>query len=228
MEPARAGVTGDAGSGDLASGRSSRREQRRLQHLDLSRNQLLDAAEEVFGRKGFHDATLREVVEVAEFSVGSLYSFFQSKDDLFRQVFQRRGEEYMPRIAEVLDRDAPAADVLDDLVAFEVGYFREHRHFGRLWLRYASSTLQSVERLADEFVLGNYHESMRRQAMLFERGQRDGVFVAGDPVALARLFSGLVAAFQSIDPAIVSDDPQPRPAMALEELQGMVARTFVR
>ena len=54
----------------------SRREQRRLQHQDLSRNQLLDAAEEVFGRKGFHETTLKEVAELAEFSVGSVYSFF--------------------------------------------------------------------------------------------------------------------------------------------------------
>ncbi|MDD9372224.1 MAG: helix-turn-helix domain containing protein, partial [Acidimicrobiales bacterium] len=68
----------------------SRREQRRLQHQDLSRAQLLDAAEEVFGRKGFHEATLKEVAELAEFSVGSVYSFFTNKDDLFRQIFVRR------------------------------------------------------------------------------------------------------------------------------------------
>lgn len=227
MDRGGAGVT-DETSIHVASGTPSRREQRRLQHQDLSRNQLLDAAEEVFGSKGFHDATLREVVELAEFSVGSVYSFFQSKDDLFQQVFQRRGDEYMPQIAEVLGRDAAPAELLRDLVAFEVGYFREHRHFARLWLRYASSTLQSVERLANEVVLDNYHESMRLQTRLFERGQLDGVFVAGDPASLSRLFSGLVAAFQSIDPAIMSDDPEAPEAMTLAELQDLVSRTFVR
>ena len=54
----------------MAGTTTSRREQRRLQHQDLSRGQLLDAAEEVFGRKGFHEATLKEVAELAEFSVG--------------------------------------------------------------------------------------------------------------------------------------------------------------
>ncbi|HEX6238473.1 MAG TPA: helix-turn-helix domain-containing protein, partial [Acidimicrobiales bacterium] len=73
-----------------------RREQRRLRHQDVSRAQFLDAAEEVFGRKGFHNTTLKEVAELAEFSVGSVYSFFESKDDLFRQIFVRRGEEFMP------------------------------------------------------------------------------------------------------------------------------------
>src|SRR3982074_1646975 len=74
---------------------ASRREQRRLQHQDLSRAQLLDAAEEGFGRKGFHDTTLKEVAELAEFSVGSVYSFFENKNDLFRQIFLRRGEQFM-------------------------------------------------------------------------------------------------------------------------------------
>ena len=77
---------------------TSRREQRRLRHQSLSRSQLLDAAEEVFGKKGFHETTLKEIAELAEFSVGSVYSFFQNKDDLFQQIFVRRGEEFMPRL----------------------------------------------------------------------------------------------------------------------------------
>ena len=70
---------------------ASRRQQRRQQHHELSRSQLLDAAEEVFGRRGFHGTTLKEIAELAEFSVGSVYSFFGSKEDLFQQIFLRRG-----------------------------------------------------------------------------------------------------------------------------------------
>jgi AcrR family transcriptional regulator len=87
-----------------AGAAASRREQRRLQHQDLSRAQLLDAAEEVFGAKGFHETTLKEVAELAEFSVGSVYSFFQNKDDLFLNVFLRRGAEFLPGM------DAAAGD----------------------------------------------------------------------------------------------------------------------
>src|SRR3954449_9805277 len=103
----------------------SRREQRRRQHHELSRAQLLDAAEEVFGRKGFHETTLKEVAELAEFSVGSVYSFFESKDDLFRQIFVRRGEEFMPALHDLLDdAKGDAVAQLHDLVDFEIGFFR--------------------------------------------------------------------------------------------------------
>src|SRR5512143_2223325 len=97
----RAG-NGDAGDGGDAAGKASRRQERRLLHQDLSRSQLLDAAEEVFGRKGFHATTLKEVAELAEFSVGSVYSFFENKDDLYLSVFLRRGAEFMPGMRDAV------------------------------------------------------------------------------------------------------------------------------
>src|ERR671919_1159167 len=91
----------------------SRREERRLLQQHLARRQLLDAAEEVFGRKGFHETALKEIAELAEYSVGSVYSFFESKDDLFQQIFVRRGEEFMPALEAVLGDEA--ADPLAQL-----------------------------------------------------------------------------------------------------------------
>src|SRR3954469_1734791 len=107
---------------------TTRREERRLRQQDVSRGQLLDAAEEVFGRKGFHETTLKEVAELAEFSVGSVYSFFENKDDLYLSVFLRRGEEFLPGM-EAVAHDGTPAEQLHRLVDFEVGFFRQHPHF---------------------------------------------------------------------------------------------------
>lgn len=208
--------------------RPSRREERRLLQQDVSRSQLLDAAEEVFGRKGFHETTLKEVAELAEFSVGSVYSFFESKDDLFRQIFVRRGEEFMPAIHEILD-DAGADPVerLHALVDFEIGFFRSHPRFGRLYLRYSNATMLSTEREIDVVMRDRYEEAMRLQAALFRRGQRKGAFRPGDPEVLARLFSGLMAAYQALDPAVVDDAGRGAERFPLAQLHDMVERAFV-
>lgn len=205
----------------------SRREQRRLQHQDLSRAQLLDAAEAVFGRKGFHEATLKEVAELAEFSVGSVYSFFDNKDDLFRQIFVRRGDEFMPALRDALrPDDGTPLEQLHRLVDFEVGFFRRHPRFGRLYLRYSSATGMSADRRADAAIAANYDESMAMQADMFARGQRSGVFREGDPQVLARLFSGLISAYQVLDPAVMSDDPAAGERLALADLHAIVERAF--
>ena len=82
----------------------SPRELRRQQHQQLSRAQILDAAEAVFARKGFHDATVKEIAAAAEFSVGGVYSFFEDKDDLFVQIYLRRGSEFMAGMRAVLEQ----------------------------------------------------------------------------------------------------------------------------
>jgi len=160
---------------------ASRREVRRLQQQDVSRNQLLDAAEEVFGEKGFHDTTLKEVAELAEFSVGSVYSFFESKDDLFRQIFERRGAEFMPGLKDALgDPKGDPVEQLHALVDFEVGFFRAHPRFGRLYLRYSSAITLSPDRELDMVMQERYEEAMALQAGLFRRGQRAGTLRKGD------------------------------------------------
>lgn len=205
----------------------SPREQRKLRHQDLARGQFLDAAEEVFGRKGFHETTLREIAELAEFSVGSTYSFFENKDDLFRQIFVRRGGEFMPELRAVLDPDGDPRQQLRALVEFEVGFFRRHRHFGRLYLKNANAALLPTDKAADVTMAANFEEAMGLQAGLFRRGQTTGVFREGDPAVLARLFSGIISSYQALDPLVISDEPRPTERFSLEELHAVIEAAFV-
>jgi len=208
------------------STRSRREERRQLQH-GVSRSQLLDAAEEIFARKGFHETTLKEVAELAEFSVGSVYSFFQSKDDLFAQVFVRRGDEFMPELRAIVDDTAAdPVEALHRLVDFEIGFFREHSRFGRLYLSYSSATMMSTDRKIDVATRQRYDEAMTLQTKLMKRGQKAGVIRTGDPQVLARMFSGLIGAYQSLDPAVVSDDRDATERLALDDLHDIVESTF--
>lgn len=202
---------------------SGRRLQRRMQHQDLSRQQLLDAAEEVFGAKGFHETTLKEIAELAEFSVGSVYSFFESKDDLFRQIFARRGDELLAEMEGVLASGAAPTEQLHRLVDVEIGFFREHPHFGRLSLRYANVTRLAADTPVDVRIGSDYQRAMTLQAEVFSRGQRSGSLGAGDPEALSRLFSGLVLSFQTLDAASVAGSDEWYP---LESFHELVERAF--
>jgi AcrR family transcriptional regulator len=181
--------------------RPSRRSQRRLQHLDLSRAQLLDAAEEVFGAKGYYATTLKEVADLAEFSVGSVYSFFDNKGDLFAQVFLRRGAEIVDAMRAAVDGGTPV-EQLHGLVDAEVGFFREHPHFARLFLRSSNLVLpRPGEEDPDDPQQRSFQDAMHVHADVFRRGQRSGDLCTGDPDVLARLLGGMITAFLAIDVA---------------------------
>ena len=50
-----------------------------------TRQSILGAARDVFVAKGFHEATTHDVARAAGLSVGSIYTYFASKDELIRE-----------------------------------------------------------------------------------------------------------------------------------------------
>jgi AcrR family transcriptional regulator len=55
-----------------------------------TRERLLHAAEQVFARKGFAGASVEEIAETAGYSIGALYSNFDSKEQLFLELLSAR------------------------------------------------------------------------------------------------------------------------------------------
>ena len=53
---------------------------------------LLDAAMEVFGRRGYHAARVDDIVKVARTSHGTFYLYFSNKEDLLRALVTEAGE----------------------------------------------------------------------------------------------------------------------------------------
>ena len=84
------------------------RERRRTGRKELSRQDILDAAEHVFGQKGYHEASLQEIAERAEFSTSALYRFFDNKEALFIGVLARRGDDFMLGMRELFALPSPA------------------------------------------------------------------------------------------------------------------------
>jgi TetR/AcrR family transcriptional regulator len=177
----------------------SLKEQRREHRRALSRDQILDVAEQVFARNGFHDASLREIAELAEFSVGSVYGFFTGKEEIYRAIFLRRAAEFMPQMREVLDSGAAPLRQLLDLAAWQVGFFRRYPDFARLVLRGGAIAAPLATPADDARIQENFDTAQRAQAGLFSRGQQAGELRQGSPAVLARMFSGLVSAFQAAE-----------------------------
>jgi len=55
------------------------------ERLSRSRD-IVEAARSIFAARGFAESTLEEIAERAEFGKGTIYSYFQSKEELFEAV----------------------------------------------------------------------------------------------------------------------------------------------
>ncbi|TQS42031.1 TetR/AcrR family transcriptional regulator [Cryptosporangium phraense] len=177
----------------------SPREQRRAQRVATSREQILDAAEELFGDQGYRATSLQQVAGRAEFSVGALYQFFASKDELLRAVMKRRG------LVQLAEMTAAADDGLLPLVDTILAFHRRYPAFGRLSARvYSPGSDAPAGYDATE---PTYRTAMDLYATAIRRGQAAGRVRGGDPQALARLLSSLVTAFHRVDAELGQDGP---------------------
>ncbi|MEU4713468.1 TetR/AcrR family transcriptional regulator [Micromonospora purpureochromogenes] len=57
-------------------------------HLAARRQQILDAARRCFLRDGFHNTSMQDVIAEAGLSVGAVYRYFPSKNDLITSIAQ--------------------------------------------------------------------------------------------------------------------------------------------
>ncbi|VEG47041.1 TetR family transcriptional regulator [Mycolicibacterium flavescens] len=73
--------------------------ERRAEH---TRQILLDAAEEVFARKGLTGAALEEIADAAGFTRGAIYSQFGAKEKLFLAVVDRQRQRFLDGFIEVM------------------------------------------------------------------------------------------------------------------------------
>src|SRR5260370_38849477 len=60
--------------------------------ITARRNQILDAATQVFAQKGFHRATIKEIARVAGIADGTIYTYFASKTDVLLGILNRLNE----------------------------------------------------------------------------------------------------------------------------------------
>ncbi|WP_067571093.1 TetR/AcrR family transcriptional regulator [Nocardia acidivorans] len=74
------------------------------------REQLLTEAIRIFGRQGYHEASIEEIGAAAGINASSVYRYFSSKSDLLAAAFHRTGERVAIANAEALSEATGRAD----------------------------------------------------------------------------------------------------------------------
>lgn len=85
------------------------------------RGRILDAAEEVFARRGFHGARVTDIARLAGVADGTIYLYFKSKDDLLVSLFEDRVERINAMLRVILDSEQRAQTRLERFINFYLG-----------------------------------------------------------------------------------------------------------
>jgi AcrR family transcriptional regulator len=197
------------------------REEARKARNDVYRQHILEAAEQVFAARGFEAAKLQEISAKVGLSMGTIYSVFPGKQELFEALVQMRGEELLTVARAAATRGFPPLDALVALGEAYVDYFIAHPDFLRMQV--GASVSWAIGPGSTPTRMQFWREIHDLQAGIFRDGVKRGVFVDEDPAFLAKLFS-------AIDEVLLADwvaagTSAPR-AVLLARLRALVERTF--
>ena len=200
----------------------SRRERERQEHIRY----VLDVAERLFAEKGFVKVTMKQIAQRAEFALGTIYSFFQGKRQLYSRLVEEKVEQFVSHVtAQMALWKSPELQV-EKFVEAKLDFFHQNLPFLRLYLAETHAPQLHTEEVLTEKLRKKYQALLKQLTGVFRQGISEGVFARLEPESLARALDGLTNAFAfSWLEATPSDAPQ-REAQLVKEifLHGVLRR----
>lgn len=116
---------------------------------------ILDAAAAEFGEKGFHESSIVSITIRAGVALGSFYTYFESKETLFKALVQDMSSRVRDHVAPVLAGN-PHSGVAAERAALEafLMFAREHKEIYRI--------IDEAEFVAPEDWRAHYLNTARR------------------------------------------------------------------
>jgi AcrR family transcriptional regulator len=99
----------------------------------LQRQNILDAARQVFFRDGFVHANLDEVAQLAQVAKGTLYRYFENKGELYVAVLVTNGEIFEARMREAASSSADPAERIRRIGEFYYDHWTRNREYFQIF-----------------------------------------------------------------------------------------------
>jgi len=179
-----------AAAGEVQSGPRSRKGEQ-------TRARLLDAAKEIFEENGFLDARISDIAERAGLSHGAFYHYFDSKEQIFREIAEMLDDELAEPMDSVIFSQGSSADPHERLQTALRQHLERYRDEARIM-----GVIEQVSRY-DAHVnaarMGSQKHFAERSERAIRRLQKQGLADARvDPAIAADALGAMVARFAEL------------------------------
>ena len=170
----------------------SRKEREFLRH----RQEILDAALELFSGKGFHNVSMQEIAQKAEFAIGTLYKFFENKENLYKALVLEQSEKFHNGLVQAIEESDDEIEKLRNYVRAKGEIFKENISMIRLYFAETRGASFNIMAGLDLDIRERYGHFLEMLASVFASGMEKKRFKKiADPYHLAVAIESLTNAF---------------------------------
>ena len=162
--------------------------ERRQEEKEQRRNDIVDAAEVVFARKGVEKATMADVAKEARLSRGLIYFYFKDKDDLYLAIMLRATRALRETFEEAVNAQNTGYDKILAIGHAYVAFSKTKHNYFHALTDFESRIIDfenPISSEADCLLEGNLVLQMMAEAIA--EGMQDGSIRQdlGDPMKAA-------------------------------------------
>jgi AcrR family transcriptional regulator len=165
---------------------------RKEREFNLRRAEILEQAVKIFAAKGFYNATVADIAAASGFAIGTLYQFFESKQQLYSEMVTEKLGTMYAGIQTAVDEEADIVGKIEVLVGSQFQFVEDNAEFCSLFVRgdHLSLSEGSVElrkRMMSDYAV---HISFIEEVM--RDGIRTGLLKKMDPRMMATALTGII------------------------------------
>ena len=143
-----------------------RREREKLRQ----RREILDTALDLFSVKGYHNVSMHEIAEKAEFAIGTLYRFFENKEDLYKALIMEQSEEFHRALNEAIDISGDEVEKIRQYIKAKGRMFMKNTSMIRLYFAETRGASFNIKAGLDADIRKMYDDFLHKLATVFETG----------------------------------------------------------
>jgi AcrR family transcriptional regulator len=154
-----------------------RSEERRKKEKENRKNVILKAARKLFFEKGFKSVTVDSIAAKAELSKGSIYLYFDSKEEIYVEILIANNIEFHKTIADIFQKEVPASDLLLEFARIYVDYFLYDTELFRIFMAFMLRADQmSLTEEQNSNLMRMTNENIRIIGEILQKGYDSGEF----------------------------------------------------
>jgi AcrR family transcriptional regulator len=131
--------------------------ERRGKEKDSRKKLILKSARTLFFRKGFNNVTVDEIAKSSELGKGSIYLYFNSKEEIYAQILLNDIEDFNQQVSVLLNKKKIAADLLVEFSNIYVDFFFNDGELFRILMTYMlqPAKMNLTEKLNSQILTAN-------------------------------------------------------------------------
>jgi AcrR family transcriptional regulator len=131
--------------------------ERRGKEKDSRKKLILKSARTLFFKKGFNNVTVDEIAKSSELGKGSIYLYFNSKEEIYAQILLNDIEDFNQQVSVLLNKKKIAADLLVEFSNIYVDFFFNDGELFRILMTYMlqPAKMNLTEKLNSQILTAN-------------------------------------------------------------------------